>query len=234
MHLLSRRRGRWISIVLATLLLVLTGMTTGAGPASANELDSSSPSSGARLTSGPRAVRLTFSDPVLFASTTVSVTGPGGDATSGNPQVAGREVTQNLDSGLARGRYRVSWRVRTLFTDDSGSFNFTIASPAAARPNPRPTPTQSPSSPTPTASPGVIAPQPQSPSRDDFRTPRPGPGVRGEQPVVPVDPTIPAPAVQGVNYSGSDRMPPPIVIWGVLIVLGIIAYAVIRLRRRSH
>jgi methionine-rich copper-binding protein CopC len=212
----SRRSGRLTVAVLAAIFLIFTA----AGAASANQLDGSSPSSGAKLTKSPSQVSLSFSQPVLFGQATVTVVGPTGDVTSGSPQIQGQQVVQALKGNLKKGSYQVSWKVMTFdrkVRDDSGGFSFTIA-PRKPKPKVTETPT-----PTPTST--------RAAKRTHALSPRPL-STQTRASASPTDTAVPAPAIQGVSYTGADRLPSPPVVWAVLILLGIVGYAINRVAGR--
>jgi methionine-rich copper-binding protein CopC len=245
----GRRSGarprRWPAALLAGLLLALTGLFATAGPADAASLNNSSPSAGAKLSSAPGAVRLTFTTLVLLGTASVSVTGPGGSVTEGGVQVFGLSVTQNLRSGLGPGTYSVSWRIAGLLHSDSGGYSFTVASPAGstgggAKPKPtrskpaKPKPTAEPT-PTPNAS-GTPTPTP-TPTASGTPTPAVTGTTAAMIPVGTPSATPSyeiaesAPNVQGVGSTGSGKVPSPPVIWGLLMLLAVGGWVFFRVRR---
>ena len=101
----------------------------GAAPASAHAaLVKITPATGAKLATAPTSVVLEFDEPVsgTFATVVVS-TASGVSVARGKPTVLGARVTQPLSPALAKGRYRVAYRV---VSDDghpvSGESDFTL------------------------------------------------------------------------------------------------------------
>jgi methionine-rich copper-binding protein CopC len=109
--------------VAGTLLLV------AAPAASAHDaLVSTSPASGAALTSSPSTIALTFEEPPTTQGMAMSLTAPDGAVTTLVPVLAGDVVSAPVSATLAPGAYRVAWRV---VADDghpvTGTFAFTLA-----------------------------------------------------------------------------------------------------------
>jgi methionine-rich copper-binding protein CopC len=103
-----------------------------AGPAFAHAfLESAAPRVGSRLSNAPAEVRLSFSEPLEPAFSSVAVTGPpgfGGAAparmTPGDP----RSLIAPLKGPLPRGRYLVRWRVVSIDSHATqGTFQFEVA-----------------------------------------------------------------------------------------------------------
>ena len=76
-----------------------------------NSLTSTNPADQETVQGPPRAVVLTFDDPVIARGAQVLVTGPSGQIQQGKPGLAKNTVTQDLQPGAAAGTYTVSWRV---------------------------------------------------------------------------------------------------------------------------
>lgn len=119
---------------LGLLLGVLSSLAM-AGSADAHAvLKSISPKDGARLSSPPSEVVLTFNEPISSSFATVTVAGTDGQsASSGKARVSGTTVTQDLSGDLADGRFTITFRV---VSEDghpiSGRTTFTVASPATS------------------------------------------------------------------------------------------------------
>ena len=117
---------------LGLLLGVLSSLAM-AGSADAHAvLKSISPKDGARLSSPPSEVVLTFNEPISSSFATVTVAGTDGQsASSGKARVSGTTVTQDLSGDLADGRFTITFRV---VSEDghpiSGRSTFTLASAA--------------------------------------------------------------------------------------------------------
>jgi methionine-rich copper-binding protein CopC len=94
-------------------LAVPTVLALAAAPASAhNELQSSSPATGARLSAVPGSVVLTFEENTDPRFVKVKATGPDGQSVAaGPPQTSGATVRQPLTPGTADGLYTVTYRV---------------------------------------------------------------------------------------------------------------------------
>ncbi|MEO7744721.1 MAG: copper resistance CopC family protein [Actinomycetota bacterium] len=141
------RTGRRPPALTAPALLLAAGIAAAgvatAGPAGAHdELASSTPGDATTVTAPTRVV-LRFGEPVLTLGLVVAVTGPGGDAGSGRPSVAGATVTQALRSPAPPGRYTTVWRAVSSDSHPvSGTFTFTVDGPT--------TPTATSSAPSPT------------------------------------------------------------------------------------
>ena len=135
----SPRKSRLIRItVWAAALGLLLGVLSSlamAGSADAHAvLKSIFPKDGARLTTAPTEVLLTFNEPISTSFATVTVADPDGEsASSGRPVVAGATVTQAL-GGLRPGRWTVAFRVTS---DDghaiAGRSSFTVAETPSPR-----------------------------------------------------------------------------------------------------
>src|SRR5690625_4598452 len=91
----------------ALLLAALTAL-----PAAAHAtLLSATPEDGGELEEVPDAVVLTFNEDITDLGTDIVVTGPDGeDATDGETQIEGPEVSRALAADLTAGEYTISWR----------------------------------------------------------------------------------------------------------------------------
>jgi hypothetical protein len=130
-----RRALTAVSAVLAVVLVVLGA----AGPASAhNVLIGSSPHDGAKLRHGPRAVVLTFDQPVRHGYDTITVTGPGGGRWEAGPTtVDDRKVRVRVRPLGPAGAYTVGYRI--LSADGhpvSGELTFTLRTAGTGNPAP--------------------------------------------------------------------------------------------------
>lgn len=143
----ARVRGRWPALTLVAVLASV--LVLGAAPPSAahDQLTGTSPSDGESVSRVPDAVELRFNQPVLQLGAAVRVTGPGGEAAVGDPQLLGEVVRQDLRAAPA-GTYQVSWRVTgsdghpltgefTFTAEESGSGSSAeTAPPGTDRPAP--------------------------------------------------------------------------------------------------
>jgi copper resistance protein C len=123
----------WAAIV-GLLLGVLGSLALGGSADAHAALRSIAPADGARLSTAPTQVVLTFDEPVSTSFATVTVTDAGGASVSSGPaRVKGAVVTQDLTPGLAAGPYAVAYRV---VSDDghpvSERTTFTVLAPAGA------------------------------------------------------------------------------------------------------
>lgn len=98
-----------------TAVLTLTALLVLAGPASAHtSLDRSDPVDGAVLAAPPAALTLTFTDPMVAAFSSVSITGPSGGTTvdeTAGLRAEGTAVVVPADWVQQSGRYEVGYRV---------------------------------------------------------------------------------------------------------------------------
>ncbi|GAB3435703.1 hypothetical protein GCM10027517_05120 [Phycicoccus ginsengisoli] len=159
--------------VLGLLLGVLAQVVFAVGADAHTALKTVSPEDGARLTTAPTQVVLTFDDPISESFATVTVTGPDGSVGSGRPRVDGAVVTQPLQDGLADGTYTVAFRVVSADghpVSDRTTFVLASAPAAAGTTSPPQSPASSAPSPTATAAPAGTA----SAKGDDGRTTRIG------------------------------------------------------------
>jgi methionine-rich copper-binding protein CopC len=115
---------------LASAVILALAAVAGGAPASAHALlEQASPKAGAHLAAAPAEVRLTFSEPIEPAFSTLVVSGPPGFGGAAPAKVAGaRSLAAALKAPLPAGRYQVSWRV--VSTDShvtQGGFHFEVA-----------------------------------------------------------------------------------------------------------
>lgn len=105
-------RHRLASLGLATVLALMAALAAGSSASAHDALESSTPADGAHVPTAPRSVDLSFTAPVLPLGAAVVVTGPDGTTvSSGEPQVVGATVVQELAAGLPAGTYTVAWQV---------------------------------------------------------------------------------------------------------------------------
>lgn len=129
MLMLPRTLGRVVGLLALTPALALAH----------GRLLSSTPTAGGRVTTAPRELQLTFSEPVELAVSRVQLLGADGRAIAlAKPSLAeaGRTVRAGIPTTLAAGTYTVSWRVAGRDGHPvAGKFNFTVggaATPAAS------------------------------------------------------------------------------------------------------
>lgn len=134
---MSRRALRASTV---TLLGIVLGLLAGSGSASAHAaLISTQPGQGALVATLPAMVSLTFSEPVVVATSGVRVFGPGGSELDnghtvhiGQPSTVG--VGLSSASPVTQGTYTVSWRVISADSHPvAGAFTFSVGHPSAGR-----------------------------------------------------------------------------------------------------
>ncbi|HEY3894731.1 MAG TPA: copper resistance protein CopC [Pseudonocardiaceae bacterium] len=123
-----------------TLLCVVLGLLAGAGSASAHAtLVSTQPGQGALVATLPSVVSLTFSEPVVVATSGVRVFGPdGSELDNGHTVHVGQPSTVGVGLSsappVAQGTYTVSWRVISADSHPvAGAFTFSVGHPSAGR-----------------------------------------------------------------------------------------------------
>ncbi|MCG0239494.1 MAG: copper resistance protein CopC [Firmicutes bacterium] len=155
--------------LLATLLL----FASAAGTAQAHAgLEESVPADGAVLSAPPPEVRVTFTEPLEFELSTLTLVDAQGQPVPGTTQAAAgdRILTLRLPP-LPSGAYRVLWRI--LARDGhvtEGSIGFTVAASGQEQPGEPPAPAPA----------GGAQPAPAEPSA--------GPGAPGAAPAAPPAP----------------------------------------------
>lgn len=179
----SLRRGRrLVSALACAFVAMISTLVWPASPAQAhNELTSSTPSAGARLTAAPLQVRLVFSDKVEPGFTAVVLKVAARPPMTLTAREAGASVTANVPSSAnsdpAAGG-PVGWKVeyRVVSADGhpvSGSVSFSVASAGrapAAVPSGTPVPSNSPPAPAASAtSQSLSAASEGTPSPEDRR-----------------------------------------------------------------
>jgi copper resistance protein C len=132
---------RLLIVIAGTMLAVWAGASQAFAH---NSLTSTNPADQEMVQGPPRAVVLTFDDPVIATGTQVVVTGPSGQIQQGKPGLAKNTVTQDLQPGAPAGTYTVSWRVTSADGHPvSGTFSFTAKQlPTSPQTSPPTTPTQ--------------------------------------------------------------------------------------------
>ncbi len=116
----------------APAALVLLAAIALAGPALAHAfLQSATPKVGSRLSAAPAEVRLTFSEPIEPAFSSIAIAGPPGFGGAAPARLADRDhraLAAQLKAPLPRGRYVVRWRVLSADSHTTqGSFQFEVA-----------------------------------------------------------------------------------------------------------
>jgi methionine-rich copper-binding protein CopC len=239
-------RIRTAVVALLALPAAVAAVALTASPAAAQGVETASPAPDSTNAKPPAQVRLTFEDLVFPTDFDLTVTGPGGDATDGGPTVFGHDVTQPLKSGLAKGRYTVSWNIEgSIFRGaDRGSFTFRVGAAPAPRPSATaPAPGEgeegaaaggqgaSPSAsgaPTASSSARTPAPDPTRLANPAATERKNGFPITGPQPTI----EVPQPEVTGVLPTTSRWLPPPPVWWGLLAAAAL--GAVVWRRRRNR
>ena len=108
---------RRFAISLVSLLLTAGFVVAFPSLASAHDiLQKTTPADGATLTTMPSTVSLQFSEPPLAIGTQVLVKGPSGDVADGKPTIEGSTVVQAVSPDAPAGSYTVTYRV----TSDDG------------------------------------------------------------------------------------------------------------------
>lgn len=119
---------------LQQLLVALIGafigvlLITGVGWAHAF-LESATPAEGSRLQNAPTELRLSFTEPIEVAFSSVTVTGPSGQNVAEAIAQTGitSSITVPLSGELEPGDYTVEWRVLSIDTHTTnGQFQFTV------------------------------------------------------------------------------------------------------------
>ena len=125
--------------MLATALLMVGIVVTGAGPASAHTvLTASDPPAGAVLSAGPDRVSATFNEEPQTAFAAMTVVGPDGNLWSaGDPEVSGAVASVAVRPLGPSGTYTANYRVTSADGHVvSGSWSFTVTVPSAGSPGP--------------------------------------------------------------------------------------------------
>jgi methionine-rich copper-binding protein CopC len=133
--------------VLATALAVTIALLVTATAALAHaHLERSSPAQGARLTTPPTTVALTFGEAVTVGATPITVTGPGGAAWKvGKVSITDSTVSAAVTATGPAGLYTLAYTVTSDDGDDvSGKITFTMAAAAAPTTSAAPTTTAAP------------------------------------------------------------------------------------------
>lgn len=169
------RIGVWVAI-LGLLLGVLSSIIMATGAEAHAALESISPKDGSSVTTAPRRVVLTFSEPISTSFATVTVTGPDGVVSEGRTAVDGVTVTQALAPDVANGRYTVTYRV--VSEDGHPVSDRTTFTVAAAAPATTPSETSVPSATPLPASPSLSSSSAGSTLPDDADAAGSGRGLR--------------------------------------------------------
>jgi len=114
----------------ACMLLILT--QSNLNPAAAADLTSSSPASGATISSAPSVATITFSNAISDVGNSVSVTAPNGDRVDdGSLQIADTQILVGLKPLNIGGEYSVEYEVVTTEGETlTGQYKFTFVAPA--------------------------------------------------------------------------------------------------------
>jgi methionine-rich copper-binding protein CopC/predicted nucleic acid-binding Zn ribbon protein len=121
----------------ACLLLILIQVNPNL--AAAADLTSSSPASGASISSAPSVATITFSNSIGDVGNSVTVTAPNGDRVDdGSLQIADTQILVGLKPLSIGGDYAVEYEVVTTEGETlTGKYKFTFVAPAAlASPTP--------------------------------------------------------------------------------------------------
>ncbi|TWV29488.1 hypothetical protein FRZ03_37855 [Streptomyces misionensis] len=120
--------------LLLLLLAVIGALLAGAGPASAHAaLTGSDPAQGVVVAQPPARVSLTFSEKVAMNEGSVRVLDPKGrPVQTGAPaDVRGTTYAVNLESGLGKGTYTVTYQVVSADSHPvSGAYTFSVGAPS--------------------------------------------------------------------------------------------------------
>ena len=113
-----------------TVIALMSAVSLAGGALAHAFLEQASPRVGSKIAVAPAEVRLSFSEPVEPAFSTIAVTGPAGLVRSGPPRTAvgdRRTLVAPLPKPMAPGRYRVRWRVISADTHVAqGDFQFEL------------------------------------------------------------------------------------------------------------
>jgi copper transport protein len=122
---------RTLGRVAALAALVSIASLAGSGPASAHAgISSSSPANGARLSSAPQAVVVTFAEKVKLDGSGSRLIDMNGKTVPGKVSAKGRKVTFTPRSSLGSGRYAAAWHVLSADGDAvEGAIAFTVSIP---------------------------------------------------------------------------------------------------------
>ncbi|WP_262698538.1 MULTISPECIES: copper resistance CopC family protein [Streptomyces] len=147
--------------VVAGLLVCAAPVAVATAPPAAahTELTGNTPGDGARLTTAPGRVSLSFNDQMDARYSRIAVTGASGRSlTTGPVKVDGRTVTRTLAADVPPGRYTVGYRVVSADGHPvSGSYTFTVTTARTTSPAPTTAPsTPAEASPEESSGPGVL------------------------------------------------------------------------------
>lgn len=178
-------------------------------------LQKTTPSDGQSLPQMPANVSLQFSEPPLAIGTQVLVKGPSGDVATGKAKIEGSTVVQAISPTAPAGKYTVTYRVSS---DDGhpvgGTFSFQARLGAVSDDGVEPTPTT-----TPTVTTSAPAPAPSAPA------PAPAPA--------PAATAVAAPSTPASADQPSSTLPVLLTVVGVIAVIGIGAFFVVRSRPKA-
>lgn len=114
--------------------IVLTGILTSLGMAASSHamahafLSTASPPVGSTVSASPSQIRLTFTEGLEAAFSSVEVDGPSGRKIStGAPRISGKNMVIPVTKRLAPGAYHVKWHATAVDTHKTqGDFMFTV------------------------------------------------------------------------------------------------------------
>ncbi|MDN5766047.1 MAG: copper resistance protein CopC [Humibacillus sp.] len=200
---------RFVTSLFALLLLAVIALAFPSLASAHDVLQKTTPSDGATLQRMPSTVSLQFAEPPLAIGTQVLVKGPSGDVADGKPTIEGNVVVQAISDSAPAGSYTVTYRVTS---DDGHPIGGTFTFKASASQDGGTGATTAPMSVTPLAS---ATPQANA-------TPRASVAAGASQ----------ATSAPIANES-SSLVPVLLSIVGVLVVLAIGAFFVLRRRQQQ-
>lgn len=171
--MMSRRASAVVIVALVTIALLASMGSAFAAPSSALPMHSrllkAAPADDSEVETAEEVV-LTFNEDVDPQFVKMTVVGPEGSETDGDPTVDGRVVTQALAADLPAGKHTATYRVVSADGHPiSGKVSFTTT--LAPSPSPTATPSATPSAtPTPTATPSATPTVAPDPASDDAGT----------------------------------------------------------------
>jgi hypothetical protein len=113
-------------VLLASALVGLGAFVSGQAFAHAF-LSTASPAVGATVSRSPKQIRLTFTEGLEPAFSSVAISGPGGAGNFGKPQIAGKEMVIPVKGALPAGAYHVVWHATAVDTHKTqGAFTFSV------------------------------------------------------------------------------------------------------------
>ncbi|OFE18878.1 copper resistance protein CopC [Humibacillus sp. DSM 29435] len=195
---------RFVTSLFSLLLLAVIALALPSLASAHDVLQKTTPADGTTLAGMPSTVSLQFSEPPLAIGTQVIVKGPTGDVATGKPTIEGSTLVQAVSPTAPAGSYTVTYRVTS---DDghpvTGTFSFEASAGADG----------SPAAPTPaTSTPPTTLPATAATST-----------VAGAS----------ASTSNPVANEGSSLVPVLLSVIGVLVVIAVGAFLVLRGRRQQ-